>query len=391
MLHTSLESLKGGMILGKGIYREDGRLLLGRGVALNSFYIRRLRQIGISSIYIRDESTDDVIPLENISEAVRGSTLHHMKELFGPLDDLGKEMKAVSVTAIKEAVSSEQFQNTFRNHPALQKIREDAALIVEQLLAGEVVIGINSLKTYDNYTFQHSIDVTIVSIMIGRKIGLSSRRLRELGIGCILHDLGKTFVPKEIVNKPGKLTPEEFERMKAHTTIGFELVRGAETVGVLPPHVVLQHHEKQNGTGYPRGLTGNNRLDISEEPRTIHLYGSIAAVADIYDALSSDRPYRKAFPPEKVIDILCGMSGDELNREIMRNFLAITPVYPVGSTVRVIRGRHLHYTGVVVRLCAERLDWPVVRLLFNGAMKRIEPVEIDLLSEEGTEIVSVIL
>ncbi len=391
MLRLSLESLKVGMILGKSIYSETGQLLLGRGVAVNSFFLHRLSDIGINSVYIHDDATDDIIPLENISDSVRGSTIRHMKELFGSLEGLGNEMKEASLAAVQEAVSSDQFQNTFRNHPTFRRFQEDASRIVDQLLAGEVAIGLNSLKTYDNYTFQHSVDVTIVSIMIGRKIGLPPNRLRELGMGCILHDIGKTFVPKEILNKPGRLDPEEFARMKSHSIIGFELVRGVPAIGILAPHVVFQHHEKQSGQGYPRGLTGSNRVDINHESRTIHLYASIAAVADVYDALSSDRPYRKALPPEEVIDILRGMSGTDLNREILRHFLAITPVFPVGNTVRVNRGDYLNFTGVVARLNSEYLDRPVIRLVFDGNMRRIKPIDIDLLTNEKINIVSVIL
>jgi len=314
-----------------------------------------------------------------------------MKELFGSLEGIGGEMKEASLAAVQEAVSSEQFQNTFRNHPSFKRVQEDASHIVDQLLAGEVAIGLNSLKTYDNYTFQHSVDVTIVSIMIGRKIGLPPNRLRELGIGCILHDIGKTFVPKEILNKPGRLDPEEFARMKSHSLIGFELVRGVPAIGILAPHVVFQHHEKQSGQGYPRGLTGSNKVDINHESRTIHLYAAIAAVADVYDALSSDRPYRKALPPEEVIDILRGMSGTDLNREILRHFLAITPVYPVGNTVRITKGNFVNYTGVVARDNPEHLDRPLIRMIFDGNMRRIKPFDIDLAADDKISIVSVIL
>lgn len=387
----SLDSLHKGMTLGRPIFNEDGRLLLGRGVVLSGFYIQRLRQLGLTSVFIHDDDTGDVLPVENISEVVRGATLRHMRELFGSLEDIGREMKSVSVTAIRDAVSSDKFQNTFRNQPALRKIQEDAARIVDDLLAGEVMLGLNSLKTYDNYTFQHSIDVTIISVLIGRKLGLPQRRLRELGIGCLLHDIGKTFIPKEILNKPGKLTPMEFERMKTHVSIGFELVRGVQSIGVLPPHVVFQHHEKQNGQGYPRGLIGNNRIDINDEPRTIHLYGSIIAVADTYDALSSDRPYRPAFTPEKVISMLRSMSGEDLNREVLRHFLAITPVFPVGSSVRVTKGKYLHHFGIVSQLNPESLDRPVIRLVFDSGRKRIEPVDLDLKEHKDIQIVSMIL
>lgn len=391
MLRISLDSLKAGMILGKAIHNEDGKLLLGRGVTVSPFFIKRLKQIGISSVFIRDENTDDIEPVENISEVVRGATLRHMRELFGSAQEICSEMKGLSAQAIHDAVTSDQFQSTFRNNPSFQKIQEDASLIVDQLIQGEVILGMNSLKTYDNYTFQHSIDVTIVSIMIGRKLGFPVKRLRELGVGCILHDIGKTLLPKEIVNKPSTLTTEEFAAIKTHTTIGYEMTRGVESIGILPPHVALQHHEKQDGSGYPRGLKGNNHVVISDEPRTIHTYGGIAAVADIYDALSSDRPYRKALPPEQVINTLRSIAGTELNREILRYFLAITPVYPVGSTVLIIKGDYLKHFGIVTKIDSDKLDRPVIRLIFDAQKRRINPIEINLLEKENIEVVSFML
>ncbi len=391
MLRISLDSLQSGMVLEKSIYAEDGQLLLGRGVVLDGFFIRRLKAIGINSVFIREEQTADILPHDNIPDLVRGSTLRHLRRLFGVCEDLVREVRYTSVSAIRDAVTSEQFQSTFRNHPAVRKLLVDIELIVHHLIKGEIVLGLNSIKSYDNYTFQHSMDVTVISILIGRRIGLSSRRLRELGMGCLLHDIGKTFISRDILNKPGPLTPDEIERMKLHPLIGFELVRGVESIGILPPHVVLQHHEKQDGSGYPRGLTGKNRLGISDEPRTIHLYAGIAAVADIFDALTSDRPYRAALPPEEAVKIIRSMSGESLNREILRAFLAITPVFPVGSTVRVVRGRYPNHIGVVSAQSPDHLDRPVVRLLFDGNRRRIAPVDLDLAGEEGTEIVSVLL
>jgi putative nucleotidyltransferase with HDIG domain len=388
MLRISIDSLEAGMILGKEILTEEGKLLLGRGVTVSPFFISRLKHIGVSSVFIRDESTEDIIPVENISEVTRGATLRHMRELFGSAEEICNEMKGISVQAIRDAVTSDQFQNTFRDNPSFKKIQDDASTIVDQLIQGEVILGMNSLKTYDNYTFQHSIDVTIVSIMIGRKLGFPVRRLRELGIGCILHDIGKTLLPKEIVNKPSSLTTEEFEVIKTHTTIGYEMTRGVESIGILPPHIALQHHEKQNGSGYPRGIVGTNHVVISDEPRTIHTYGGIAAVADIYDALSSDRPYRKALPPEQVIKILHSMAGTELNREILRYFLSITPVYPVGSTVLVTKGEYLKYFGIVTGINTDKLDRPMIRLIFDSQKRRITPIEINLLEKENIDVMS---
>ena len=390
MIQFSIDSLENGMKVGKSIYDSEGKLLLGKGVIINEFIVNKLKDRGVTRLFVKDDSTDDVEPHESISEMVRGATIKHMKELFEDFGDITKEMKDQSYMAIVDAVSSDQFKNTFRNNPALTKVTSDAGNIVDELLSGDVTLGLNSIKTYDNYTFQHSIDVAIVSIMLGRRIGLDSKRLRELGVGCLLHDIGKTFIPEEIVNKPGKLTDEEYSTMKAHPLIGYELIKDVPVIGVLPPHIALQHHEKQDGTGYPRGLKGDNRLNISKESHRIHLYGHIVAVADIYDALSSDRPYREAYPPEKVIKIMRDMNETHLNRDALRYFLSITPVYPVGSTIRVLNGDYQSHFGIVAFLNEDKLDRPVVRVVYNSIKKKIDPVDLNLAENEDLMIETIL-
>jgi HD-GYP domain-containing protein (c-di-GMP phosphodiesterase class II) len=207
----------------------------------------------------------------------------------------------------------------------------------------------------------------------------------------VLHDIGQTFIPIEIVNKPEKLTDDEFEKMKDHPLIGFELIKDVPTIGILPPHVAFQHHETQDGTGYPRRLKGDNKLLVAGASQTIHLYGSISAVADIFDAMSSDRPYRKAFPPEKVIDIMRGMSSKHLNREVLREFLSITPVYPAGCTVKVTKGKYALYSGVVTAITQENLARPTIRLVFDSKRKQIIPIELNLLENTDIEIETFIM
>jgi len=392
MIAMSIESVETGMRLGKPVYSEDGRLLVGRGLVLNDYFLKSLQDRGITMIYIYDKDTDDIIPKENISEVVRGATIKDLKDLFTDVEDMiEKEVKDNSLSAVEEAVASDQFIKMFGTNPAFQKLQSDVNNIVDELISGDVTLGLNSIKTYDNYTFQHSIDVAIVAIMISRKIGLPTKRLRELGLGCLLHDMGKIFIPADIVNKPGKLTEKEFDAIKMHPNIGYELAKGVASIGILPPHVAFQHHEKQDGGGYPRGLKGNNKLGISKEPRTIHLYGSITAVADVYDALSSDRPYRKAMSPEKVIKIMKDMSESHLNRSVLRYFFSITPVYPVGTIVRVKSGEYLNHIGIVSTLNPSDYERPVIRIIFDPQKKRIKPIDINLLDHEDISVESMMI
>ncbi len=392
MIQMSLDSIEKGMRVGKPIYSDDGRMLVGKGLILNDYFIQSLKDRGVETIFIYDKDTEDIIPKENIPDVVRGATIRDLKELFGDLQDtISAEVKDESMEAINDAIGSEQFTKTFGKNPAFQKLQSDVNNIVDSLIAGEMTLGLNSLKTYDNYTFQHSIDVAIVSIMIGRKAGLPTQRLRELGIGCMLHDIGKIFIPEEITNKPGKLTDKEYDAMKMHPDIGYELSKGVASIGILPPHIAFQHHEKQDGTGYPRGLTGNNRLNISKLPRTIHLYGSIAAVADIYDALGSDRPYRKAMPPEKVITIMKEMSETHLNKSVLRLFFSITPVYPVGTIVRIKNGDFQNHLAVVCQTNPTDYEKPIVRVVFNQHKERIPPFDLNLINLDDIEIQSMMI
>ncbi|HZO24437.1 MAG TPA: HD domain-containing phosphohydrolase, partial [Chloroflexota bacterium] len=158
--------------------------------------------------------------------------------------------------------------------------------------------------THNDYMFQHSVDVAVLGILLGRRAGLPREQLHELALGCLLHDLAKMYIDQAILDKPDKLTPEEFDEIKKYPQMGFELIRRMPVFSILPAHVAYQHHERQDGGGYPRGLIGNNVLgrSLSERmnPRRMLLIAEIAAVADVYSALTSDRPYRPAMPLDRV-------------------------------------------------------------------------------------------
>lgn len=271
----------------------------------------------------------------------------------------------------------------------LRQIVGDVDSLVDQLMNREVIVGLNSIKTHDNYTFQHCIDVTIMALVLARKIGWDKERLTIFGIGCLLHDIGKIFIQNEILNKPGRLTDEEFGTMKSHPTLGFELVRAiAPNASSLVAHVAYQHHERQDGSGYPRGLTGNPELGVNA-PNTIHDFGAVCAVADIYDAMASDRPYRQGWPPDRVVGLIHDLSGSHLNSRVVDIFMRTIAPYPIGTDVRVQNGPYANYQGVVADVDDRRLNRPKIRILFDPSGNRIDAHEIDLCEEEDITVESV--
>jgi hypothetical protein len=265
----------------------------------------------------------------------------------------------------------------------------------------EVILGLNSLKSHDNYTFQHSIDVAIAAILLARKVGWDAKRIRAFGIGCLLHDIGKVFIDTAILNKPGRLTDAEAEIVQAHPLLGYNLIKTTSpALGLLVPQVALQHHERQDGLGYPRRLHGINRLSAGRSSNDvlrwvpgqaksgplIHDFGSLAAVADVYDALSSDRPYRKGYHPSRTLEAIGKMSGTHLNAEAVDVLRTVIPPFPVCSEVRVLNGRYAGHTGIIASVPEKDIAHPVVRVLNDAAGERVEPAEVDLAKDRDVRL-----
>jgi HD-GYP domain-containing protein (c-di-GMP phosphodiesterase class II) len=276
--------------------------------------------------------------------------------------------------------------------------------LVDMLDRQEVILGLNSLKSHDNYTFQHSIDVAIAAILLARRIRWDAERVRAFGIGCLLHDIGKVFIDAAILNKPGRLTDAEAEIVRAHRLLGYNLIKTtAPALGLLVPQVALQHHERQDGLGYPRQLRGLNRLGNGGrspgEPRwtpgnskpaaLMHDFGSLSAVADVYDALSSDRPYRAGYHPSRTLDAIADMSGTHLNSEAVDVLRRVIPPFPVCSEVRVVNGRYAGYTGIVASVPERDITHPVVRVLNDASGARVDAAEVNLAVDRDVRLAPV--
>ncbi|MEJ0035995.1 MAG: HD-GYP domain-containing protein [Gammaproteobacteria bacterium] len=218
------------------------------------------------------------------------------------------------------------------------------------------------LKTADEYTYMHSVAVCALMVSLGREIGLDEAQCREAGLAGLLHDLGKALMPQEILNKAGKLTPEEFDIIKTHPRRGYELLAGAKNIPAGVLDVCLHHHERFDGTGYPEKLAADKITRIAR----------MGAICDVYDAVTSDRPYKTGWDPAHALTQMASWQG-HFDRDMFKSFIRCIGIYPTGSLVRMRSGK----LAVVLEQNSAALTKPKVKLFFS--MKSNEPIRHEVL------------
>lgn len=329
MRYINIDNALPGMLVGKSIYNEQGSVLVNFGVKLTKKLISRMKELGLSGLYIEDELSAD-IQVENLIS-----------------DELG--IKATR---------------------ALTKLDIDAALnvasdITEELsLNGEINVDLVSLRTSSDYTYKHSLSVSVLSVLTGIGLGLKKSMLKELAAAGLLHDIGKLNIPPEILDKPDPLTEEEYEIMKTHSELGYEKLKKNINISSKTKMGVYMHHEDVNGAGYPLGLQGDQ----------IYMFAKIIHIADVYDAITSERPYKEAETPKDAIEFLMNQAGRMFQPEYVKAFITYIPFYPKGRNVKLSDGS----VAVVVENRQHHTLYPVVRRLSDG-------VTIDLSETEGLE------
>lgn len=331
------------MVVARPVLRDDGQVLLHIGVELTQQYIEKLQEKGIPGVYIADEATDDIHIPETINPTVRQTAIKQVKNMFDSVQ-VGKTLDIGSINGSVNAIIDEIVNNS------------------------NVLVNLSEIRSYDGYTFAHSVNVCILAVIIGIKYKLNEFELRELALGAILHDIGKVNIPSHILNKQGKLTQHELTLIRNHSLFGWQMLRRNTDIPLLSAHIAFQHHEQPNGRGYPRHL-------VDEQ---IYIYAKIVSVADAYDAMTSIRVYRAAMLPYEALRLIKQLRGIQFNSEIAECLINCVAPYPVGSRVLL----NTKEIGVVVDVNITHRNRPVVRLLFNSKRKRItNPFEVDLAKE----------
>jgi putative nucleotidyltransferase with HDIG domain len=349
MLKLALSEVMPGMKLAQDVVLDDGRILLLKGFTIKPRYIQKLEAYKVPYIYV-DEGffASEEVNEERIYE----DAFHTIKEIMEGI----RMDEHVDVDTLKQTVND-----------MVQHIMNDDMIFMT----------LTGIRDIDNYTFLHCVDVCIYSVITAKVMNLSEDDIHEIGLAAILHDIGKCKTPLSILNKPGKLTPDEFEVMKRHTLKGMEIVNQLPGLNPRIAKIVCQHHEKWDGTGYPFGLKSFD----------IELAARIISIADVYDALTANRVYRKRFMPHEAAEYLMAQNETQFDPKVMKYFIDSIAVYPqdvivllnTGEIARVLPCRGIRSMRPVVSVIT-RKDGPPI----------LEPYEIDLRSNPTVFVVDII-
>ncbi|KJZ94825.1 HD-GYP domain-containing protein, partial [Clostridium sp. IBUN13A] len=329
-----LECIRENSLLGKNIYTADGRVLLRAGVELTSIRLKKIKDLKIFSLYIIDEYSSAEIE-DVIKPELRQKSISVIKEVFSDIERISSvhkfEKRKLSEYSQKEQnyfnsinqVAEELLENVFNS------INQVAEELLENVLSNKnVLLSLVDIKNMDNYTYAHCVNVAVISIIIGISLSLSKQNLIYLCMGALVHDIGKAFIPHEILQKPGKLTTEEFQVIKDHPKLGYDFLTQFYSLSAHIKLIVLQHHERFDGLGYPDGTTGNK----------ISYLARIVSIADVYDALTSDRPYKRAMCPSDALEYIMSNAGTLFDYDIVNVFCKVIIPYPKGTIVSLSNG-----------------------------------------------------
>ena len=253
----------------------------------------------------------------------------------------------------------------------MDQVEEVVAAITESIFRNAgALVGLSAIKDKDEYTFLHSVSVCTLMVTFAQSLGLDREMIRLAGIGGLLHDTGKMKVPNEILNKPGRLTEHEFAKMRTHPEEGWKILKDIEGMEAIPLDITLHHHERMDGTGYPHKLPGSE----------ISRMAQMAAVVDVYDAITSDRCYHVGMPATEGLRKLWEWSKFHFNPELVQAFMRTVGIYPVGTLVRLESGR----LGVVLEQNEGSLLQPKLKVVFSTKSNTyITPTIVDLARPMG--------
>ena len=374
MRRVTIDQLRTGDRLGRDVsaHPADELPLLRAGNRISDSQRASLQRAGVVAVWIADGLSDGIEPLEVLS------------------DDTKRRANAAIHEAFKNVAASLPNKRSPISAEVVMEMSKVAEWIIRDITRNiESALALNDLANADSYTLKHSLAVTTLGLALGLRVmhrfgwvdvyGRTrwddiEERLIPLAVGLLLHDIGTLAVPQEIMQKSGELTEEELAAVRMHPMAGVEILKKAQGISPLSRAVVRSHHERWDGSGYPEKKAGAN----------IHQFARIAAVADVYDALTSDRYHRKARAAHDVHAFIVKRAGRDFDPQVVEIFRSFVAPYPPGTPVVLSDG----YRGIVKEVKQNAVLVPVVRLIVDAAGATIEPRDVDLAEVPGVTIVS---
>lgn len=305
MRYFGIERVKEGMKLGKTLYTSTGEILLRNGIELTNEYIQKIKALSFTGVYIEDSDSREIVIPGAITESLKLETARVLRCMY-TLDE--KRLKSLEMASY------------------VNQIRACVQHIIEQILFdGREVLSLLEVKTYDDVIYFHSINVAILSIVMAETLKFNMKEIEEIAMAAVLHDMGKRFLPKELIAKKEKYTPEEFREYQTHSKKGYEFLKNYVNMSSLAYIAVLQHHEKYDGTGYP---------DHKKQDE-VNKYAKIISIANDYDKLLSQKDQKAAVLPAKAYESIIRNVNTYYDPEAVRSFALNVAIYPVGVTVKL--------------------------------------------------------
>jgi putative nucleotidyltransferase with HDIG domain len=351
--------------------------------------VRRLQSVGIERISIdRGVTPDEVSELVQAVNAlerresegtVEFPQLAHIRvgrvaidqRVEGNLQDMAtiRRLYSSSVDVAEDVWDSAQTEGKPDATVARTMIDGLAQAVAENRNA---LLALTTLKNYDNYTFTHMVNVSILTMGQAAGMGIDGALLREFGLAALMHDIGKVRTPLDILNKPDKLTDDEFVIMRRHVVDGAEILRGTAEMPALAPIVAFEHHLRIDGSGYPYGVSRPS----------LNVGTMMCGIADVYDAMRSHRAYQQSFPTDRILQVLKRNDGQQFDQNLVRRFVQLLGIYPIGNMVRLNTGE----IAVVIEVHAPEPYRPHVRVLFDRTGAKVElPYEVNLWEVDSSE------
>jgi len=362
------QMVRPGMRLGRSVFDPNGRLVIAAGITLHQRLIDLLMKQGYASLYIADSFGDvdlpELVSLETRQEATRCVADFMKEEAAFAARIAGK--------APFERAGDGNLVPKHRREMAFRVARAAELLVSDVLSRSEAIIGLLDIKSLHDYTFAHSVQVALNSIVVGRVLGYGRDELGVLGAGALLHDIGKTVAPSRLWGDDADTLTGESEGVRTHPEAGFDILRNSG-LGLMAAHVAFQHHERWDGSGYPRGLKDTAILRCAR----------ICAVCDVFDSMTSDRPYKAACHPYDALSFVVANSGILFDPQIVDAFSRVVAPFPVATSVKLSSGE----VAVVRRLHSHALDRPEVVVVKDpdGRFYR-SPRILDLSKDPGLSI-----